>query len=63
MIEYPQFEESLEKIFMGITPEIQIKSPLEIFISKENFLIKEFKINRPQKSFLYTMLPFELIIK
>ena len=63
VIEYPQFEESLEKIFMGITPEIQIKSPLEILISKENFLIKEFKINRPQKSFLYTMLPFELIIK
>ena len=63
VIEYPQFEESLEKIFMGITPEIQIKSPLEILISKENFLIKDFKINRPQKSFLYTMLPFELIIK
>ena len=63
VIEYPQFEESLEKIFMGITPEIQIKSPLEILISKENFLIKEFKINRPQKSFLYTMLPFELTIK
>ena len=63
VIEYPQFEESLEKIFMGITPEIQIKSPLEILIPKENFLNNEFKINRSQKSFLYTMLPFELIIK
>ena len=63
VIEYPQFEESLEKIFMGITPEIQIKSPLEILIPKENFLNNEFKINRPQKSFLYTMLPFELTIK
>ena len=62
VIEYPQFEESLEKIFMGITPEIQIKSPLENLIIKENFLINEFKLNRPQKSFLYTMLPFELII-
>ena len=63
MIEYPQFEESLEKIFMGITPEILNKSPLEILIPKENFLKNEFKINRSQKSFLYTMLPFELIIK
>ena len=63
VIEYPQFEESLEKIFMGITPEIQIKSPLEILIPKENFFNNEFKINRSQKSFLYTMLPFELIIK
>ena len=62
VIEYPQFEESLEKIFMGITPEIQIKSPLENLIIKENFLNNEFKLNRPQKSFLYTMLPFELII-
>ena len=63
VIEYPQFEESLEKIFMGITPEILNKSPLEILIPKENFLKNEFKINRSQKSFLYTMLPFELIIK
>ncbi|MFL2603870.1 MAG: signal peptide peptidase SppA [Flavobacteriaceae bacterium] len=63
VIEYPQFEESLEKIFMGITPEIQIKSPLEILIPKENFFNNQFKINRQQKSFLYTMLPFELIIK
>lgn len=63
VIEYPQFEESLEKIFMGITPEIQIKSTLEILILKENFLNNKFKINKPQKSFLYTMLPFELIIK
>ena len=62
VIEYPQFEESLEKIFLGITPEIQIKSPLENLIIKENFLNNEFKLNRPQKSFLYTMLPFELII-
>ena len=62
VIEYPQFEESLEKIFLGITPEIQIKSPLENLIIKENFLNNEFKLNMPQKSFLYTMLPFELII-
>ena len=62
VIEYPQFEESLEKIFLGITPEIQIKSPLENLIIKENFLNNEFKLNMPQKSFLYTMLPFELKI-
>ncbi len=63
VIEYPQFEESFERIFMGITPEIKIESPLEILIPKENYFKNEFKINRSQKSFLFTMLPFELIIK
>ena len=48
---------------MGITPEIKIESPLEILIPKENYFKNEFKINRSQKSFLFTMLPFELIIK
>ena len=58
-----KFNESFEKIFMGITPEIKIESPLEILIPKENYFKNEFKINRSQKSFLFTMLPFELIIK
>lgn len=63
VIEYPQFEESFERIFMGITPEIKIESPLEILIPKENYFKNKFKINRSQKSFLFTMLPFEIIIK
>ena len=46
VIEYPQFEESFERIFMGITPEIKIESPLEILIPKENYFKNEFKINR-----------------
>lgn len=63
VIEYPQFEESFERIFMGITPEIKIENPLEILIPKENYFKNEFKTNRSQKSFLFTMLPFELIIR
>ncbi len=63
VIEYPQFEESLEKIFMGITPEIKIKSPFEELMPTENLFQKKININKAQKLFLHTMLPFELIIK
>ena len=63
VIEYPQFEESLEKIFMGITPKIKIKSPFEELMPRENLFQKKININKAQKLFLHTMLPFELIIK
>ena len=50
-------------MFMGITPEIKIKSPFEELMPRENLFQKKININKAQKLFLHTMLPFELIIK
>ena len=63
ILEYPKFEENLENLLKGISPSLEVKTPLENVIPQNIlFQLKNNTKTAPQP-YIQTLLPFELRIR